>query len=166
MANPFPAIARRFADCPDELRPDGITHAIGQTIPFVDTAGVHIYTYTSEAVTVRLDPQRAVANHIGTVHAAALALLAETASGLVTALNIPETSVPIIRTLDVSFQRPAFETITATATLDAETRERLGARPIGRVDVPVTLMVGETAVVEATAQWAWLPASKLDLPDA
>jgi len=166
MSNPFPAIARRFADCPDEVRPDGLTHAIGQTIPFVDTAGVHIDTYTPAAVTVQLDPQRAVANHIGTVHAAALALLAETASGLVTALNIPETSVPIIRTLDVSFQRPAFELITATATLDADTRERLAARPIGRVDVPVTLMVGETAVVEATAQWAWLPASKLDLPDA
>ncbi len=165
MANPFPAIARRFADCPDDLRPDGITHAIGQTIPFVDTAGVHIHTYTPQSVTVALDAERAVANHIGTMHAAALALLAETASGLVTALNIPDESVPVIRTLDVSFQRPAPERTTATASLDADTRERLSARPIGRVDVPVTLMMGGETVVEATAEWAWLPASRLNLPD-
>lgn len=164
MANPFPAIARRFAPCPDDLRPEGLTQAIGDAIPFVDTAGLRIHTYTQEEVTVQLEAERRVANHIGTIHAAALALLAETASGLVVALNISDESVPVVRTLKVDFQRPASASITATVTLDEETRARLQKRPIGRVDVPVDLMMDDTTVVQATAQWAWLPAERLDLP--
>lgn len=164
MSNPFPTIARRFAPCPDDLRPEGLTQAIGDAIPFVDTAGLHIHTYTHEEVTVQLEAERRVANHIGTIHAAALALLAETASGLVVALNISDESVPVVRTLNVDFQRPASASITATATLNTETRSRLQERPIGRVDVPVDLMMDDTTVVQATAQWAWLPAERLDLP--
>lgn len=164
MANPFPEIARRFAPCPDDLRPEGLTQAIGDAIPFVDTAGLRVHAYTQEEVTVQLNAERRVANHIGTIHAAALALLAETASGLVVALNISDESVPVVRTLNVDFQRPAPGAVTASAQLDAETRTRLQERPIGRVDVPVALTMGGDTVVEATAQWAWLPASRLDLP--
>jgi hypothetical protein len=32
------------------------------------------------------------------------------------------------------------------------------------VDVPVDLMMDDTTVVQAAAQWAWLPAERLDLP--
>jgi uncharacterized protein (TIGR00369 family) len=164
MSNPFPSIARRFTPCPDDLRPEGLTQAIGDAIPFVDTAGLRIHTYTQKEVTVQLEATRRVANHIGTIHAAALALLAETASGLVVALNISDESVPVVRTLNVDFQRPASASIAATATLDADTRLRLQERPIGRIDVPVDLMMSGVAVVQAHAQWAWLPAERLDLP--
>jgi hypothetical protein len=70
----------------------------------------------------------------------------------------------VVRTLNVDFQRPASASLTATATLDTETRSRLQKRPIGRVDVPVDLMMDDTTVVQAAAQWAWLPAERLDLP--
>jgi acyl-coenzyme A thioesterase PaaI-like protein len=160
--NPFRAIYERYHDRPAEQRAPLVTHAVGQTIPFVVTVGAYFETYTPTEVVVRLDNRPAVQNHFGGLHAAALGLLAETATGLVTALNLTPPAVPLLRTMDLSFQRRAQERVRARAILGDADTERIRSRPVGKVDVAVQLTNDDGSVpVDGTLQWAWLPRERV-----
>ena len=161
--NPFARIADRYRDVPPRLRRPLVTKAVGEVIPFVDTAGCFIEAYTPHRVAVRLDNEHRVQNHLGGLHAAALALLAETASGLVVALNVPDGSSPLLRTMDVSFDRFARSAVQAEATLTGEEGTQIQSRPLGQVEVDVTLTApdDETALVSGSLKWAWVPEDRL-----
>ena len=162
--NPFRRIAARYADVPSPLRRPLVTRAVGEVIPFVRTAGCFLEAYTPGEVTVRLDNREDVQNHLGGLHAAALALLAETATGLVVALNVPDGSSPLLRTMDLSFDRFAQDVAQATATLTTEEQDTIRGRPIGQLGVDVRLAVpdAEDPLVEGQLKWAWLPEDRLD----
>jgi acyl-coenzyme A thioesterase PaaI-like protein len=162
--NPFVRIADRYRDVPSRLQRPLITHAVGDVIPFVRTAGCFIETYTPTEVTVRLDNRDDVQNHLGGLHAAALALLAETATGLVVALNVPDGSSPLLRTMDLSFDRFAQDVAQATAMLTTSECDTIRGRPIGQLGVDVRLAVpdAEEPLVEGQLKWAWLPEDRLD----
>jgi acyl-coenzyme A thioesterase PaaI-like protein len=164
--NSFTRILHAHADRPPEERIRAITEAVGETIPFVKTAGLVVETYTPTQVTAVLPHRPEVENHVGGLHAAAMALLAETATGLVVALNVPGESVPVIRSLHVDFRRRAAPPLRATATLSDDEAERIRSRPIGKIDVPLTLAdaTGE-APLDTAIQWAWLPKRRA-IPDA
>ncbi|WP_263834458.1 DUF4442 domain-containing protein [Salinibacter sp.] len=161
--NPFVRIADRYEGTPPRLRPPLVTQAVGEVIPFVDTAGCFVEAYTPCRVAVRLDNEERLHNHLGGLHAAALALLAETASGLVVALNVPDGSSPLLRTMDISFENFARDAVQAEATLtDAETSQ-VRSRPLGQiaVDVALTAPGDDTPLVAGTLTWAWVPAARL-----
>lgn len=162
-SNPFAEIATRYSDVPPRLRRPLVTHAVGEVIPFIATAGCFIEAYTPTRVAVRLDNRPALRNHLGGLHAAALALLAETASGLVVALNVPPASSPLLRTMDVSFDRFAQQSVQAEATLTEEESSRIRSNRIGRVDVEVSLssLEDDTSLVSSRLEWAWLPEERL-----
>lgn len=165
--NPFTRILQAYADRPADERQRAVTQAIGETIPFVGTAGLTVDTYTPTRVTARLTNRPAVQNHIGGVHAAAMALLAETVTGLVVALNVPGESAPVLRALDVSFERPAAPPLQATATLSDEEAARIQAAPIGKVDVPVAVDdAAGPAPFTCRPKWAWVPTDRLDRASA
>jgi len=161
--NPFARIADRYSDLPASSRRPLVTRAVGSVIPFVNTAGCFVEAYTPTRVAVRLDNREAVQNHLGGLHAAALALLAETASGLVVALNVPPASSPLLRTMDVSFEAFSREAVQAEAVLAPEEADRIQSRPLGKIDVEVTLTApdDETTLVTSVLQWAWVPDDRL-----
>ncbi len=162
-SNPFLHIADQYSEASPRLRRPLVTKAVGEVIPFVDTAGCFVDAYTPRRVAVRLDNKRRVQNHLGGLHAAALALLAETASGLVVALNVPDGSAPLLRTMDVSFERFVQQSVQAEATLTSDESARIQGRSIGQMDVAVTLTVPdeEETLVSGTLKWAWLPEERL-----
>ena len=163
MANPFARIADRYRDVPPRLRRPLVTRAIGEVIPFVDTAGCFIEAYTPRRVAVRLDNETRLRNHLGGLHAAALALLAETATGLVVALNVPDGSSPLLRTMNISFDAFARETVQAEATLTDDESAQVQSRSIGQIEVDVMLAApdDDTTLVSGTLKWAWLPETRL-----
>ena len=59
-----------------------------RAVPFTGTAGVQFVSLTPERVEVRLANEHRVRNHIGSVHASAMNLLAETATGMVVGMNV------------------------------------------------------------------------------
>lgn len=59
-------------------------------------------------------------NHIKGVHAAAMALLAETATGFLTGLHIPDNRILLIKSLHVDYLKVVEGGLTATATLSTE----------------------------------------------
>ena len=159
--NQFTRIVRRYAGLPDPLRRRMVSWSVGRAIPMVGTAGIDIDRLTATRVEARLANRSRVQNHIGGVHAAALALLAETVTGLVVALNVPSEQVPILRTLNVSYQRRAEAPIKAAAVLTDEDASRIQTAPVGKIDVPVTFQdAANQAPVECQIQWAWLPARR------
>lgn len=161
--NPFADIANRYSGVPPHLRRPLVTQAVGEVIPFVATTGCYIQAYTATRVAVCLDNRPSLRNHLGGLHAAALALLAETASGLVVALNVPPASSPLLRTMDVSFERFVQQSVRAEATLTEDESSRIRSSPIGRVEVEVTLSAldDDTSLVSSSLEWAWLPDDRL-----
>jgi len=162
-SNPFVRIADRYAEVPPRLRRPLVTKAVGETIPFVDTAGCFVEAYRPRRVAVRLDNEQRLRNHLEGLHAAALALLAETATGLVVALNVPDGSSPLLRTMDVSFDEFARSAVRAEATLTDDEGAQIQSRPLGQIEVDVTLTApdDDTTLVSGTLKWAWLPEERL-----
>ena len=94
---------------PPVLRRRAVSFAVRRTIPFVGTAGVDILEVGPTRVELALVNRRGVQNHIGGVHAAATALIAETASGLVLGMNVPDSAVPVLREMRINYLRRASE---------------------------------------------------------
>ena len=141
--------------------------AIGRAIPFVGTAGLAIAELDDDAAVIRLPDRRRVHNHIGGAHAAATALLAETATGLALGWHLPDDAVPLLVRLDVRYVRRAQGELRARAWLDAAAVALLRGEPRGELDVPVEVLdaAGERTV-ECALRWAWVPRRREAAPPA
>lgn len=131
---------------------------MGRMVPLVGTAELSVEELTAERCVVSVQNRRKVQNHIGSVHAAAMALMAETATGFVVGMNVPDDRVPVIKTLKVDFKKRAKGALRAVATLTAEQREAIAAQEKGETSVAVTVTDGEgKEPIACEMLWAWTP---------
>lgn len=141
---------------PGPLRRRATTFALGRVVPFLSTSGVHFEELTPDTVRVRIANHKKAQNHIGGVHAAAMALLAETATGFVLGMNIPDDKLPLIKSMHIDYVRRSEGAMQATAHFPAEARVRVARDPKGEVTIPVTVTDDSGhAPIEATMVWAW-----------
>ena len=153
MTNEMTRILERLERLPSTMR----SYILGKFVPFVGTAGLVFEKITTDRVVVRVKDRRRVRNHIRTIHAAAVALVAETATGFVVAMHLPDDKVPLIKTLHVNFVRRSQGAITAEAWLEPEQIERIRNDEKGEVTVPVTLTDdGGATPVLCEMTWAWV----------
>lgn len=89
----------------------------------VGSAKIRYQEISAAKVVVSMANHKAMQNHIGQIHACAMALLAETATGFVTAMNVPDSAVVLIKSLKVDFKRPTKGAMTAVATLTPEQQQ-------------------------------------------
>lgn len=146
---------------PNALRVRAQSLIFGNVVPFVGTSGLRYEEITENRVVVTIRNRRKVQNHIGSVHAAAMALLAETASGFVVGVNLPDDRLPLIKTLTVHYTRRSTGDLRAVATLSPADIERIRSEPKGEVLVPVELTdaSGEQPV-KCEMLWAWTSKKK------
>ena len=132
-----------------------------RAVPLTGTAGVQFVSLTSERVEVRLANVHRVQNHIGGVHASAMNLLAETATGRVVGMNVRDDCTPLAKALGMQFKKRATGGLKAVATLTPEQRATMQASDKGEVQVAVTV-TDEAGVepVECVFTWAWIPSSR------
>jgi len=71
----------------------------------VGSAKIRYQEVSASKVVVSMANHKVMQNHIGQIHACAMALLAETATGFVTAMNVPDSAVVLIKSLKVDFKR-------------------------------------------------------------
>ena len=92
-----------------------------------------------------------------------MALLAESATGFVVGMAVPDSAVPVIKSMKVEYKKRAKGAMEAVATLDAETIERIETTPKGEVLVPVTV-TDETGnePIQCEMIWAWTPKRRKD----
>ena len=144
-----------------------LSKAFGKVVPYVGTTGVYYETVEPNQVIVSLNNNKTVQNHIGSIHAVAVTLLAETATGFILGLNLPSDRMLLIKSYSVNFYRPLKKgQIAAVATLSDEQRLDILSTPKGEMVIPCVIndresdSVRDPITVEMT--WAWIPKSELE----
>jgi len=158
MTNRLASAISKMNLVPAPLRPAALSTVMGNIVPFVGTASLIVDELSETRAVIGIRNRRKVQNHIGSVHAAAMTLLAETASGFVVGMNVPDDKVPVVKTIGMEFKKRAKGDLRAVATLTDEDRSRMRNDPKGEVSVPVTLTdeEGKEPIV-VTMVWAWTP---------
>ena len=167
VSNQFTKLLSVTKYLPASARSSILSKAFGKVVPYVGTTGVYYETVEPNQVAVSLNNTKAVQNHIGSIHAVAITLLAETATGFILGLNLPSDRVLLIKSYSVDFYRPIKKgQIAAIATLSDEQRLTILNTPKGEMIIPCVIHDRESdserdpIVVEMT--WAWIPKSELE----
>ncbi|MEK6202736.1 MAG: DUF4442 domain-containing protein [Psychrobacter sp.] len=152
---------------PAGARSSILSKAFGKVVPYVGTTGIYYETVEPNQVVVSLNNGKAVQNHIGSIHAVAITLLAETATGFILGLNLPSDRVLLIKSYSVNFYRPIKKgQMAAIASLSDEQRLDILNTPKGEMVIPCVIHDRESdserdpIVVEMT--WAWIPKAELE----
>ena len=137
------------------------TLILGNLVRFVGTAKLDVEELTTHRAIISIKNRKRVRNHIGSVHAAAIALLAETATGFVVGMNVPDSGAPVIKSLKVEYKKRVKGALRAEATLTEEQVTQIRTIEKGEVTVPVKVTDetgGEPVICEMI--WAWTPKRK------
>ena len=151
-------VVAKVARFPPPLRSLLITKMFTSQVKFAGTGGVEFLELEEGRAVLAIRNRRKVQNHIRGIHAAAMALLAETATGAVLGMTLPDSRIPLLKTLHVDYVRRAKGALRAEATLTPEMRQRVLNEPKGDVAVPikVTDEDGEEPI-KCQMVWAWIP---------
>ncbi len=167
ISNQFTKLLSVTKYLPNSARSSILSKAFGKVVPYVGTTGVYYETVDPNQVVVSLNNTKTVQNHIGSIHAVAITLLAETATGFILGLNLPSDRVLLIKSYSVNFYRPIKKgQIAAIASLTDEQRLDILNTPKGDMVIPCVIHDRESdserdpIVVEMT--WAWIPKAELE----
>ena len=143
---------------PAALRPLARNAVLRGAVPFTGTAKLDFLRLEPAVVEIAIANRRPVQNHIGGVHAAAMGLLAETATGMVVGMNVRDDCLPLCKSMHLAFRKRATGGLSARAVLTEQQRQLMQAEPKGEVSVQVTV-TDEAGLnpVECEFVWAWVP---------
>ncbi len=143
---------------PAALRPLARNAVLRRAVPFTGTAKLDFVQLDREVAQIAIANRRPVQNHIGGVHAAAMGLLAETATGMVVGMNVRDDCLPLCKSMHLAFRKRATGGLSARAVLTEQQRQLMQAEPKGEVSVQVTV-TDEAGLnpVECEFVWAWVP---------
>lgn len=161
-SNRLTKLVKATSRLPQGMRTALLSKTFGRVVPMVGSAKIRYQEISASKVVVSMPNHKAMQNHIGQIHACAMALLAETATGFVTAMNVPDSAVVLIKSLKVDFKRPTKGAMTAVATLTPEQQELMQSSEKGEtlVQVIVTDESGE-APIQCEMLWAWIAKNQL-----
>ena len=147
-----------FHIIPQPLRSKVMSFLLGLNIPFFGTTGVFVHELSQGKAVMSVKNRRRVQNHIKGVHACAMSVLAESATGMLIGMNVPDDKLPLIKTMNIDYRKRAQGDLKAVAQLTTEQIGHIRATDKGELTVPVTLSDAagnEPATFEMT--WAWIP---------
>ena len=166
ISNPFTKILKAVQLLPKSTQSFVLTKAFSKLVPYVGTTGIVYEEVTPNKLVVSLENKKAVQNHIGSVHAVAVTLLAETATGFVLAMNLPSDRILLVKSYEVNFYRPVKKgQMAAIATLSDEQRQYILDTPKGEMVIPCVIedrnSDSDRAPITVEMTWAWIPKSEL-----
>lgn len=143
---------------PGPAKRSALSMLLGRIVPFVGTAAMSIEEMSEQRVAVRIPNRRKNRNHIGQVHAAAMALAAETATGFVVGMNVPDSRLLLVKSMKVDFKKRSQGDMEAVATLTDEQLAAIRSTDKGEVlvEVHVTDATGKEPI-QCEMTWAWIP---------
>jgi len=161
MKNQLAKIVDKLNKKPGWLRYRLLTFVLGSTVKFVGTAGVKCQHLSAEKSAFKLSNLRKVRNHIGTIHAAASALVAETATGMAIGMHIPDDKIPLLKVMHVEYLKRSTGALTAEAYLTKDQIESLHLDEKGSmvINCKVTDDAG-IEPVDCKMEWAWISKRK------
>ena len=161
--NRLSKLVKATSKLPKGIRSTLWSKAFGRVVPMVGSANIRYLEVSHSKVVVKIENHRAMQNHIGQVHACAMALIAETATGFVTGMNVPDSCIVLIKSFKIDFKRPSKGAMIATATLTDEQQKLMQGTKKGEtlVSVRVTDESGEEPI-QCEMLWAWVSKSQLN----
>ena len=147
----------RLAQYPSSI----LSFVIGRVVPFTGTSRLQYEKMTNQEVIISIKNRRRTRNHIGQVHAAAMILIAETATGMVVGMNIPDDKIPLVKSMKTDFVKRSTGAMRAVAHLSEEQIQQNKTIEKGEVLVPV-IITDEAGIepIKVEAVWAWIPKKK------
>lgn len=133
------------------------------SIPYLKSHNLRVDVAADGSVEARMPYQKALTNHVGILHAAAIYAVAETAAGVAASVVVPGgAAIVLLRGGKVNYKRMAEGDLTASACAGADVAERAradfesDARADAVVEVNVVNSEGQT-VFEGTFDYALRP---------
>lgn len=162
MENALSKLVGQFNKLPEEEKIQGISKAVGSFVKFTGFCGLRYDKMTPHKVMISLENKAEVQNHIHQIHASAMILLAETATGMVVGMNLPDDRVMLVKSLNTAFVKRSTGAMRATATLSDEQIKMMHETEKGELLIPVVI-TDEVGVepIKVEALWAWIPKSHL-----
>lgn len=161
-SNRLSRVVAKIGKLPAGLRPFAITRMFTSQVRFAGTGAVQFLELEEGRALLQMKNVRKVQNHIGTIHATAMALLGETATGAALGMVLPDSRIPLLKSLHIDYVKRAQGTLRAEAALTPEMRARVLAEEKGDLMVPVRV-TDETGAEPIKCQfvWAWIPKKRV-----
>jgi uncharacterized protein (TIGR00369 family) len=142
----LPAFTHQFA----------MSKLFGNKIKYAGHSGIRFEALSAHECIVSIKNNKKVQNHIGGIHAAAMALLAETATGFVFGMNVPDSKLPLIKKMDIDYVRRSTGDMKAVASLTSEQIQRIKTESKGHVVIPIVITdEANVEPIKASMTWAW-----------
>mgnify|MGYP000243352173 CR=1 FL=1 len=143
---------------PAPLKTRAFSVVFGRAVKFFKTTGCKFEWIETNHAIVSIKNKTAMQNHIGGLHAIAMLMTAETATGALVGLNVPANAIPVIKRLEVDYRKRCSGDLRAEAMLTQEQIEMMKTLEKGEVDVAVTVTDSESKEpIFVRAVWAWTP---------
>lgn len=140
------------------MRVKALSTLFGTTVKFTGTTGIKVEELTNSHSIVTLKNKKSVQNHIGSVHAVASVLIAESATGYLIGMNISDECVPVIKTIKADYVKRAKGDMRAEASLTKEQIKDIQSSTKGETVVKVKVTDAENKEpILMEMVWAWTP---------
>ncbi|MDP3814897.1 DUF4442 domain-containing protein [Pseudomonas sp.] len=156
-SNRLSRIVAKLHKLPAVLHSPALSLLFGSQVKFAGTAKVRVHELTQTRAVMSLANKRKVQNHIQGVHAAAMALLAESATGFLVGMNVPDDKLPLIKSLKVDYLKRAVGGLRAEASLTPEQIQAIHSQDKGEVLVAVQVTDDSgNQPIQCEMLWAWV----------
>ncbi len=161
MANRFSRAVTAIHRLPKALHPFLLTQLFCSQVKYAKTSKIKLYHVSNHQVKLGVNNVKRVQNHIGGVHAIAAALLAESASGIVFGMNVPDNKLPLLKSMNIEYQRRMQGNLTAIATINDQQIAEIENNEKGSffIHIEITDESGEQPIV-CKMDWAWVTKKK------
>jgi acyl-coenzyme A thioesterase PaaI-like protein len=156
--NKLSKIVKKVTLLPKGCHAPALSLVFGKVIKFAGTSKVRVEKLDFSGSKLSLKNRKRVQNHIGGVHAAAMALLGESATGFLIGMHVPDNRIPLLKNMNIDYVRRAVGDLTAVATLTDEQINHIRNTEKGDISVPVIITDSEgNQPIKAEFIWAWVP---------
>lgn len=157
MKNQLAKIVDKLNKKPLWMRYRILSLVLGATVKFVGTAGVKCLELSADNSVFKLKNGKKVRNHIGTIHAAASALVAETATGMALGMHLPDDKIPLLKRMHVEYIKRSTGALVASASLTKDQIEALHRDEKGAFIIDCTV-IDDAGIepVKCQMEWAWI----------
>jgi acyl-coenzyme A thioesterase PaaI-like protein len=130
--------------------------AFNSNIKYAGTTGIAIQEWTQQKTIVNLSNHFRIRNHLGSIHACAMATLAESTTGMLFGLHVPDTHVPLLKSMKIDYNKRAVGNFQAVATLSEDEIKSIQSSDKGALIVPCTITDSEgKEPIACEMEWAW-----------
>ena len=158
VPNKLLSIVNRInSTAPTFLRSPLLSYVFDSNIKYAGTTGIEIVEWNTHQVVVNLKNRRKIQNHLGGIHATAMATLAESTSGMIFGIHLNDTThIPLLKRMEIQYVKRAIGDLQAVATITQDQIDEIQTTSKGSsiIQVNVTDDTGNEPI-KCEMEWAW-----------